>query len=96
MRVPFCDRVLFVAVAACSAKQKKSVGYMSDILNPSVADPRGETLVAELIAQDLSALSAGDLIHRIKALEAEVSRCQVTLDKRQGATAAAEALFKGR
>lgn len=65
-----------------------------DILSRSVADPRGETVLAELAAQDLSVLSADDLRTRIAALEAEVVRAAKALDGRADATAAAEALFK--
>lgn len=65
-----------------------------DILNRSVADPRGESLLAELAAQDISALSAADLEQRLAALRAEISRTETALSSRAGATAAAEALFK--
>ena len=67
---------------------------MEDILKASVTDPRGERLLAELAAQDLSTLSAADLSERIAALKAEITRCEAAQAKQAGATAAAEALFK--
>ena len=67
---------------------------MDEVLKSSVTDPRGENLLAELTSQDLSALSAADLKQRITSLETEIDRCKAALGSREGATAAAEALFK--
>lgn len=67
---------------------------MDDILKASVADPRGEKMLAELAAQDLSVLSVADLEERLSALKAEIARCEEAKNSRAGATAAAEALFK--
>ncbi|MCI5044583.1 MAG: DUF1192 domain-containing protein [Aquisalinus sp.] len=67
---------------------------MDDVLKASVTDPRGERLIDELTGQDLSALSVSELGERIELLKGEISRCEAALEKRQGATAAAEALFK--
>ncbi len=68
---------------------------MDDILKSSVTDPRGEKLLSELTTQDLTALSADDLSERIHQLQSEIKRCEQALAKRQNASAAAEALFKG-
>lgn len=66
---------------------------MDEILKSSVTDPRGERMVADLMAQDLAALSVIDLTERIKNLKSEITRCEAALGKRKGATDAAEALF---
>lgn len=67
---------------------------MDEVLKSSVTDPRGEKMLEALGAQELSALSAADLSDRIASLEIEIARCKKALEGRQGATAAAEALFK--
>ena len=67
---------------------------MDDILNASVNDPRGEGLLTDLVSQDLSALSVADLDKRIESLREEIARCEKAREKREGANAAAEALFK--
>ena len=67
---------------------------MDDILNSSVTDPRGEKLLAELEAQELSNLSKEDLEERITRLRAEISRAEKALEGKKGASDAAEALFK--
>ncbi len=67
---------------------------MEDILKPSVNDPRGERLIADILAQDLTALSVDDLQDRITSLKTAIHLAEQALDNRQGASAAAEALFK--
>ncbi|MGV6801272.1 MAG: DUF1192 family protein [bacterium] len=67
---------------------------MDEILKSEVADPRGEKILDQLTKQDLSSLSAADLTQRLKILQSEIARGEEALQKRAGATAAAEALFK--
>lgn len=46
------------------------------------------------IGQDLSLLSAGDLMERIELLRAEIARLEADLEARGATKSAAEALFR--
>lgn len=54
---------------------------------------RGEALAA-LAREDLSLLGLEELDERIRALEAEIGRIRVQIEKKRGTRSAAEALFK--
>lgn len=54
---------------------------------------RGEALAA-LAREDLSLLGIEELRERITALESEIMRIRVQLERKQGTRSAAEALFK--
>ncbi|MBI1260961.1 MAG: DUF1192 family protein [Rhizobiales bacterium] len=54
---------------------------------------RGEALAA-LAREDLGLLGVAELEDRISALEAEMARIRVELEKKQGTRNAAEALFR--
>ena len=55
---------------------------------------RDQSLI-ELARDDLELLSAGELVERIAALEAEIVRVRAQLGRKQSGRAAADALFGG-
>lgn len=63
----------------------------SDDLEPRKR--RGEALAA-LAREDLSLLGLEELDERIRALEAEIGRIRLQIEKKRGTRSAAEALFK--
>jgi len=60
-----------------------------------VRRPRDWALV-ELVRQDLELLAAADLEERIEALEGEIARTRVQLDRKLAGRAAADAFFVKR
>ena len=60
-----------------------------------VRRPRDWALV-ELVRQDLELLAASDLEERIEALEGEIARTRVQLDRKLAGRAAADAFFAKR
>ena len=67
---------------------------MSDILDSSVTDPRGERGLEAVAGQDLAVLSVTDLKQRIEILRLAIERAEAELATRGDAVSAAEALFR--
>ncbi|WP_375393105.1 DUF1192 domain-containing protein [uncultured Sphingomonas sp.] len=58
------------------------------------ATPRPGDLLAELVRQDLDPLSVAELEARITALEGEIARCRLKMDRAVNHRASADALFR--
>ena len=56
--------------------------------------PRGDDALRQLAAQDLDPLSVAELEARISALEAEIGRTRLRLERSSAHRAAADALFR--
>lgn len=58
------------------------------------ATARPGDLLAELVRQDLDPLSVAELEARITALEGEIARCRLKIDRVVNHRASADSLFK--
>lgn len=58
------------------------------------ATARPGDLLAELVRQDLDPLSVAELEARITALEGEIARCRLKIDRAVNHRASADSLFK--
>ena len=58
------------------------------------AVPRPGDLLADLVRQDLDPLSVAELEARITALEGEIARCRVRIERAVNHRASADQLFK--
>lgn len=63
-------------------------------MEPDDALPRPGDLMSALVRQDLDPLSVAELEGRITALEGEIARCRLKMERAVNHRASAEGLFK--